>query len=59
MPRRELYEDEQKIYDNFIEYVNCSGADDLEQEDIIELVDNLIDAIINNEHREVERWTKE
>ena len=46
---RDLFEDEQKAYDNFIEYVNCSGADDLEQQDIIEMVDNLIALILKNE----------
>ena len=59
MARRELFDDEQKIYDVFIEYVNCTKADSFEQEDIIEIVDNLVDAIINNEHREVVKWVIE
>ena len=52
MARRELYEDEQKAYDDFIFNVNHYNYDDDTQE-LIDMVDNLIDLIINNEHREV------
>lgn len=58
MARRELYEDEQKAYDDFIFNVNHYNYDDDTQE-LIDMVDNLIDIIINNEHREVVKWARE